>query len=70
MTRILLAAGMALSVASCSTTGFSTHESGFRSLAGYTIKKDLDCKCTKLKTKFDPLRDEPRLGFKGFYASL
>ncbi|MBA8880048.1 hypothetical protein [Phyllobacterium myrsinacearum] len=66
MTRLLLAAGMALSLAACSTTGGQTSETHYKSNAGFPVRADSQNKKINTKSKVETLAAAPRLGFAGF----
>lgn len=66
MTRLLIAAGFAVSLAACSTTGTPTHVARYENSTGYAFKTDIDNKRTNPKNKVEESTNAPRLGFNGF----
>jgi hypothetical protein len=69
MTRLLLTAGIVLSLAACSTTGPATQQAGYKTNAAYAFRTDIKDRNTKPVIRNESLASKPRLGFSGFAAT-
>ncbi|QND52129.1 hypothetical protein HB779_09570 [Phyllobacterium sp. 628] len=69
MTRLLLTAGIVLSLAACSTTGPGTQTASYKTNTAYAFKTGIHDRNAKPVIRHEALAKEPRLGFTGFAAT-